>query len=53
MIMISIFWVGNFKTRNYFVVFYHINVYLRLSMYDCSNFVHSCRIFGISEFQTV
>jgi hypothetical protein len=23
------------------------NVYISLSMYDCSNFVHSCRIFGI------
>jgi hypothetical protein len=49
LIIIGIFWVVNFKTRNYFVIFYYTDVYLRLSMYDCSNFVHSCRIFGISE----
>jgi hypothetical protein len=49
LIMIGIFWVVNFKTRNYFAIFYYTDVYLRLSMYDCSNFVHSCRIFGISE----
>jgi hypothetical protein len=48
-----IFWVVNFKTQNYFVISTTQNVYLRLSMYDCSNFVHSCRIFGISERQTV
>jgi hypothetical protein len=49
LIMIGIFWVVNFKTRNYFVSFYDTDVYLRLSnMYDCSNFVHSRRIFGIS-----
>jgi hypothetical protein len=48
-----IFWVVNFKTQNYFVISTAQNVYLRLSMYDCSNFVHSCRIFGISELQTV
>jgi hypothetical protein len=40
LIMIGIFWVINFKTRNYFGIFYTQNVYLRLSMYDCSNFVH-------------
>jgi hypothetical protein len=39
-IIIGIFWVIYFKTQN---------VYLRLSKYDCSNFVHSCGIFGISE----
>jgi hypothetical protein len=49
-----IFWVVNFKTRNYFVIFYYTEclnclIYLRSSVYDCSNFVHSCRIFGISE----
>jgi hypothetical protein len=48
-IMNVIFWVVNFKTRNYFVISITQNVYLRLSMYDCSNFVHSWRIFGISE----
>jgi hypothetical protein len=48
-----IFWVVNFKTQNYLVISTTQNVYLRLSMYDCSNFVHSCRIFGISELQTV
>jgi hypothetical protein len=48
-----IFWVVNFKTQNYFVISTTQNVYLRLSMYDCSNFVYSCRIFGISELQTV
>jgi hypothetical protein len=49
LIMNVIFWVVNFKTQNYFVISTTQNVYLRLSMYDCSNFVHSCRIFGISE----
>jgi hypothetical protein len=39
LIMIGIFWVLNFKTRHYFFIFYYTNVYLRLSMYDCSNFV--------------
>jgi hypothetical protein len=53
LIMIGIFWVVNFKTRNYFVIFYYTDVYLRLSMYDCSNFVHLRRIFGISELYTV
>jgi hypothetical protein len=53
LIMNVIFWVVNFKTQNYFVISSTQNVYLRLSMYDCSNFVHSCRIFGISELQTV
>jgi hypothetical protein len=53
LIMNVIFWVVNFKTQNYFVISTTQNVYLRLSMYDCSNFVHSCRIFGISELQTV
>jgi hypothetical protein len=53
LIMIVIFWVLNFKTQNYFVISTTQNVYLRLPMYDCSNFVHSCRIFGISELQTV
>jgi hypothetical protein len=48
-----IFWVVNFKTQNYFVISTTQNVYLRLSMYGCSNFDHSCRIFGISELQTV
>jgi hypothetical protein len=48
-----IFWVVNFKTQNYFVISTTQKVYLRLSMYDCSNFVHSYRIFGISELQTV
>jgi uncharacterized transporter YbjL len=51
LIMNVIFWVVNFKTENYFVIF--TAQHLRLSMYDCSNFVHSCRIFGISELQTV
>jgi hypothetical protein len=34
LIMIGIFWVVNFKTRNYFVIFYtdYTYVYLRLSM---------------------
>jgi preprotein translocase subunit SecE len=49
LIMNVICWVVNFKTQNYFVISTTQNVYLRLSMYDCSNFVHSCRIFGISE----
>jgi hypothetical protein len=53
LIMNVIFWVVNFKTQNYFVISTTHNVSLRLSMYDCSNFVHSCRIFGISELQTV
>jgi hypothetical protein len=35
-----IFWVVNFKTQNYFVFSTIQNVYLRLSMYDCSNFVY-------------
>jgi hypothetical protein len=43
----------NFKTQNYFVISTTQNVYLRLSIYDCSNFVYSCRIFGIYELQTV
>jgi hypothetical protein len=49
LIMIGIVWVVNVKTRNYFVIFYYTDVYLRLSMYDCFKFVHSCRIFEISE----
>jgi hypothetical protein len=53
LIMNVIFWVVNFKTQNYFVISTTQKVYLRLSMYDCSNFVHSYRIFGISELQTV
>jgi hypothetical protein len=53
LIMNVIFWVVNFKTQNYFVISTTQNVYLRLSMYDSSNFVHSCRIFGMSELQTV
>jgi hypothetical protein len=53
LIMNVIFWVVNFKTQNYFVISTTQNVYLRLSMYDCSNFVYSCRIFGISELETV
>jgi hypothetical protein len=44
LIMNVIFWVVNFKTRNYFVISTTQNVYLRLSMYDSSNVVHSCRI---------
>jgi hypothetical protein len=52
-VMNVIFWVVNFKTQNYFVIYTTQNVYLRLSMYDCSNFVYSYRIFGISELQTV
>jgi hypothetical protein len=46
LIMIGIFWVVNFKTRNYFVIF---TERLPKVMYDCSNFVHSCWIFGKSE----
>jgi hypothetical protein len=53
LIMNVIFWVVNFKTQNYFVISTTQNVYLRLSMYDCSNFVYSCRIFGICQLQTV
>jgi hypothetical protein len=53
LIMNVIFWEVNFKTQNYFVISTTQNVYLRLSMYDCSNFVYSCRFFGISELQTV
>jgi hypothetical protein len=53
LIMNVVFWVVNFKTQHYFVISTTQNVYLRLSMYDCSNFVYSCRIFGISELQTV
>jgi hypothetical protein len=53
LIMNVIFWVGNFKTQNYFVIYTIQNLYLRFSMYDCSNFVYSCRICGISELQTV
>jgi hypothetical protein len=53
LIMNVIFWVVNFKTQNYFIISTTQNVYLTLSMYDCSNFVHSYRIFGISELQTV
>jgi hypothetical protein len=53
LIMKVIFWVVNFKTQNYFVISTTQNVYLRLSMSDCSKFDHSCRIFGISELQTV
>jgi hypothetical protein len=44
LIMNVIFWVVNFKTQNYFVISTTQNVYLRLSMYDCSNFVYSCHI---------
>jgi hypothetical protein len=33
LIMNVIFWVVNFKTRNYFVISTTQNVYLRLSMY--------------------
>jgi preprotein translocase subunit SecE len=51
LIMNVIFWVVNFKTQNYFVISTTQNVYLRLSMYDCCNFVHSCPIFGISSFK--
>jgi dipeptide/tripeptide permease len=40
LIMNVIFWVVNFKTQNYFVIYTTQNVYLRLSMYDCFNFVH-------------
>jgi hypothetical protein len=38
LIMNVIFWVVNFKTQNYFVISttQRQNVYLRLSMYDCS-----------------
>jgi hypothetical protein len=36
-----------------FCHFHYTERLLRLSMYDCSNFVYSCRIFGISEIQTV
>jgi hypothetical protein len=32
LIMIDIFWLVNFKTRNYFVIFYYTDVYLRLSI---------------------
>jgi hypothetical protein len=39
LIMDVIFWVVNFKTQNYFVISTTQNVYLRLSMYDCSNLV--------------
>jgi uncharacterized membrane protein len=53
LIMNVIFWVVNFNTQNYFVISTTQNVYLRLFMYDCSNFVYLCRIFGISELQTV
>jgi hypothetical protein len=53
LIMNVIFWVVNFKTQNYFVISTTQNVYLRLSMYNYSNFVYSCRIFGISELHTV
>jgi hypothetical protein len=49
LIMKVIFWVVNFKIQNYFVISTTQNVYLRLSMYVCSNFVYSCRVFGISE----
>jgi preprotein translocase subunit SecE len=51
LIMNVIFWVVNFKTQNYFVISTTQNVYHKLSMYDCSNFVYSCRIFGISGFK--
>jgi hypothetical protein len=44
LIMNVIFWVVNFKTQNYFVISTTQNVYLTLSMYDCSNFVYSCRM---------
>jgi dipeptide/tripeptide permease len=40
LIMNVIFWVVNFKIQNYFAIYTTQNVYLRLSMYDCSNFVH-------------
>jgi hypothetical protein len=53
LIMNVIFWVVNFKTQKYFVISTTQKVCLRLSRYDCSNFVHLCRIFGISELQTV
>jgi hypothetical protein len=36
LIMNVIFWVVNFKTENYFVISTTQNVYLRLSVYDCS-----------------
>jgi hypothetical protein len=41
LIIYVIFWVVNFKPRNYFVISTTQNDYLRLSMYDCSNFVYS------------
>jgi preprotein translocase subunit SecE len=50
LIMNVIFWVVNFKTQNYFVISTTQIVYLRLSMYDCSNFVYSCRIFRFLEY---
>jgi preprotein translocase subunit SecE len=51
LIMNVIFWVVNFKTQNYFVISTTQNIYLRLSMYDCSNFVYSCRIFEYLSFK--
>jgi hypothetical protein len=40
-----IFWVVNFKTRNYFVIFYYTEGLPQvIYVDDCSNFVHSCRI---------
>jgi hypothetical protein len=43
LIMNVIFWMVNFKTQNYFVISTTQSVYVRLSMYDCSNFVYSFR----------
>jgi preprotein translocase subunit SecE len=51
LIMNVIFWVVNFKTQNYFVISTTQNIYLRLSMYDCSNFVYSCRILEYLSFK--
>jgi hypothetical protein len=48
---------GKFQNSKLFCHFYYTErlpqvIYVRL-LHDCSNFVYSCRFFGISELQTV
>jgi hypothetical protein len=44
LIMVGIFWVVNFKTRNYFSIFCTQNVYLRLSMYNGGQKISSATV---------
>jgi hypothetical protein len=44
LIMVGIFWVVNFKTRNYFSIFCTQNVYLGLSMYNGGQKISSATV---------